>query len=111
MGVKKFRKTFKTITTDNGGEFRNCRKIEKSYTGSKKARTKQYYEDSYSSWQRGTNENINKMIRSFLPKETSFEKLTKEEVKRIEKWINNYPRKILKFKTSEEYYEEEMKKT
>ena len=49
------------------------------------------------------------MIRRFLPKGTSFKALTQEEVKRIEKWINNYPRKILKFKTSEEYYEEQIK--
>lgn len=107
MGVVKFRKTFKTITTDNGSEFRNWKIIEKSYTGSKKARTNQYFADAYCSWQRGTNENINKMIRRFLPKGTSFKNLTQEEVKRIEKWINNYPRKILNFKTSEEYYREE----
>ena len=107
LGVVKFRETFKTITTDNGSEFRNWKIIEKSYTGSKKARTKQYFADAYCSWQRGTNENINKMIRRFLPKGTSFKNLTQEEVKRIEKWINNYPRKILKFKTAEEYYQEE----
>lgn len=109
LGVVKFRETFKTITTDNGAEFRNWKIIERSYIGSKKARTSQYYADSYCSWQRGTNENINKMIRRFLPKGTSFKELRKEDVKRIEKWINNYPRKILKFKTSEEYYEEEIK--
>lgn len=109
LGVVKFRKTFKTITTDNGAEFRNWKVIEKSYTGSKKARTTQYFADAYSSWQRGTNENINKMIRRFLPKGTSFKGLKQEDVKRIEKWINNYPRKILKFKTSEEYYEEQIK--
>ena len=83
--------------------------MEKSYTGSKKKRTNQYFADSYSSWQRGTNENINKMIRRFLPKKTSFKGLKQEDVKRIEKWINNYPRKIFNFKTSEEYYQEEMK--
>lgn len=109
LGVIKFRETFITITTDNGSEFRNWKIIEKSYTGSRKKRTNQYYADAYSSWQRGTNENINKMIRRFLPKGTSFKNLTREEVKKIEKWINNYPRKILKFKTSEEYYKEEMK--
>lgn len=109
LGVVKFRETFKTITTDNGAEFRNWKLIEKSYTGSKKVRTNQYYADAYCSWQRGTNENINKMIRRFLPKGTSFKELTPEEVKRIEKWINNYPRKIFKFKTAEEYYKEEMK--
>lgn len=109
LGVVKFRKTFKTITTDNGAEFRNWKIIEKSYTGSKNKRTNQYFADAYSSWQRGTNENINKMIRRFLPKKTSFKGLKQEDVKRIEKWINNYPRKIFNFKTSEEYYLEEMK--
>lgn len=109
LGVRKFRRTFKTITTDNGSEFRNWRIIERSYTGSKKARTNKYFADAYCSWQRGTNENINKMIRRFLPKGTSFKNLKQKDVKRIEKWINNYPRKILKFKTSEEYYQEEIK--
>ena len=108
LGVVKFREIFKTITTDNGSEFRNWKVIEKSYTGSKKRRTNQYFADAYCSWQRGTNENINKMIRRFLPKGTSFKDLRKEDVKRIEKWVNNYPRKILKFKTSEEYYQEEI---
>ena len=109
LGVIKFREIFKTITTDNGTEFRSWKLIGKSYTGSKKTRTTQYFADAYSSWQRGTNENINKMIRRFLPKGTSFKGLKQEDVKRIEKWINNYPRKILKFKTSEEYYEEQIK--
>lgn len=109
LGVVKFRETFKTITTDNGTEFRSWEIIEKSYTGSKNKRTNQYFADAYSSWQRGTNENINKMIRRFLPKKTSFKNLTQEDVKRIEKWVNNYPRKILNFKTSEQYYNEEIK--
>ena len=109
LGVVKFRKTFKTITTDNGAEFRNWKMIEKSYSKSKKVRTRQYFADAYSSWQRGTNENINKMIRRFLPKGSSFKGLKQEDVKRIERWINNYPRKIFNFKTSEQYYQEEIK--
>ena len=108
LGVVKFRETFKTIITDNGSEFLNWEAIEKSYTGSKIKRTTQYYADAYSSWQRGTNENINKMIRRFLPKGTSFKNLTKEEVQRIETWINNYPRKMFNFKTSNEIYQEEL---
>lgn len=62
-------------------EFRNWETIEKSYTGSKKKRTSQYFADAYCSWQRGTNENINKMIRRFLPKGTSFKRLKKEDLK------------------------------
>ena len=108
LGTKMFRKVFKTITTDNGSEFRNWAIIEKSYRKNSPQRTIQYYADAYSSWQRGTNENINKMIRRFLPKGTSFKNLTEEKVKTIEKWINNYPRKILGFKTSEEFYQEEL---
>lgn len=49
LGVVKFRETFKTITTDNGAEFRNWKIIEKSYIGSKKARTTQYFADAYCS--------------------------------------------------------------
>ena len=103
MGVIRFRETFKTITTDNGSEFRSWKLIEASYRGSNKRRTMQYFADAYSSWQRGTNENINKMIRRFLPKGTSFKGLTNKDIKKIEEWINNYPRKILGFMTSKEY--------
>lgn len=106
IGVVKFRETFKTITTDNGPEFLDYKSIEKSYSGVKTPRTNQYYADAYCSWQRGTNENINKMIRRFLPKGTSFKNLTNEQVARIEIWINNYPRKIHGFKTSKQVYEE-----
>lgn len=104
MGSKKFRETFKTITTDNGSEFLDYSKIEKSCINKSKSRTRQYYADPYSPWQRGTNENINKMIRRFLPKGKSFKDITVEEVKEIEDWINNYPRKKFGFKTANEVY-------
>jgi len=107
-GVIEFRKVFKTITTDNGSEFLNYEGIEKSYTGSKIQRTKQYFANAYCSWQRGTNENINKMIRRFLPKGTSFRDVTKSMVKKIEEWINNYPRKMFNFKSANEIYNEKM---
>lgn len=106
LGTKLFRETFKTITTDNGSEFLNYTGIETSYRGSKKPRTKQYYADAYSAWQRGTNENTNKLIRRFLPKGQSLAKLTDKDVQRIEDWINNYPRKILGFKSSNEIFTE-----
>ena len=104
MGSKQFRETFKTITTDNGSEFLDYSKIEKSCINKSKSRTKQYYADPYSPWQRGTNENINKMIRRFLPKGKSFKDITVEEVKEIEDWINNYPRKKFGFRTANEVY-------
>lgn len=110
MGPVEFRETFKTITTDNGSEFKDYEAIEESYTGSSIPRTTQYYCDAYCSWQRGTNENVNRMIRRFLPKGTSFKHLTRNIVKRIQHYINTYPRKSFGFKTSNEMYFELTKK-
>lgn len=93
-GSKGFREKFRTITCDNGVEFLDQKGIEKSrYT--KGNRTKVYYCHPYSSWERGTNENINRMIRRFFPKGIDFDTVTKKEIAMVENWINNYPRKIL----------------
>ena len=68
---KYFRNKFKTITFDNGGEFRNWKSIEKSYDKRKKqARTQVYYAHPYRSGERGSNENNNRLIRRFIPKGT-----------------------------------------
>lgn len=109
IGFTEFINTFQTITSDNGREFTNFEEIEKSITGEK--RTSLYYANAYSSWQRGTNENINKMIRRWLPKKTSFDKLTNDDIKKIEDYINNYPRKMFNFKSSNEVYSGELKKS
>ena len=94
LGSKKFAKKFKTITCDNGCENLDFEGIEKS-VNNKKPRTKVYYAHPYSSWERGTNENINKMIRRFIPKGIDISFFSDEEIRRIEHWINNYPRRIL----------------
>lgn len=100
----KFKEIFKSITMDNGCEFVNQKLIERSlYT--KKPRTIAYYAHPFSSWERGSNENTNKIIRRFIPKGSDISKYTKKEIKRIENWINNYPRKILGYKSSIEVYE------
>ena len=91
----RFAKIFKTITCDNGCENLDFEGIERSVLRND-YRTKVYYAHPYSAWERGTNENINKMIRRFIPKGTDISKYTKKEINRIEHWINNYPRKILK---------------
>lgn len=57
-----------------------------------------YFADPYSSWQRGTNENTNGLVRRYLPKKTSFTKLTQEELDDIVREINNRPRKVLHYK-------------
>lgn len=96
----KFSEKFKTITVDNGSEFLDYKEIEKSKLKSEKQRVKVYYAHPYSSWERGTNENSNKLIRRFIPKGTDIGKISQKMIKYIEKWMNNYPRKIFGYKTA-----------
>lgn len=90
---KLFSETFKTITCDNGCENLDYEGIEKSIRNKGK-RTKVYYAHPFSSWERGTNENINKMIRRFIPKGVDILAFTIKEIMQIQNWINNYPRRI-----------------
>jgi IS30 family transposase len=96
-----FKKIFKTITCDNGSEFLNSDGLEQSSI-SKGKRTEVYYAHPYSSWERGSNENANKLIRKFIPKGEDISKLPVAYIKRIEKWMNNYPRRIFGYKTANE---------
>ena len=98
-----FKKMFMSITMDNGCEFVNQELIEQSVI-TKKKRTTAYYAHPYSSWERGSNENTNKIIRRFIPKGANISNYTHKEIKRIEEWINNYPRRILDYKTASEVY-------
>jgi len=88
---------FKTITVDNGSEFLNHEGIERASLNPEN-RTAVYYAHAYSSWERGSNENANKLIRRFIPKGSDIGKYTDEMIERIQHWINNYPRKIFNFK-------------
>lgn len=58
-----------------------------------------YFAHSYSSWERGTNENHNRMIRRFIFKGLDIEGFGDEEIKKVENWMNNYPRRILGYNT------------
>ena len=69
-----------------------------------------YFADPYSSWQRGSNENRNGRIRRYLPKGTSFEDLTQDELDAIVGEINDTPMKLLGYKTPNEVWDEEMAK-
>ena len=109
MGEKKFRETFKSITVDNGVEFSDFDGIERSRRNKKK-RTKVYYCHPYSSCERGSNENANRLIRRHIPKGVNFDKKRQSEIKEIETWINNYPRKIFEYDTAENQFINEMEK-
>lgn len=108
LGNQIFQKTFKTITMDNGVEFLDFKGIEKGCRNKRKRRTKTYYCHPYSSWERGTNENSNKLIRRFVPKGTMIENYTDEEILYIQNWMNNYPRKIFGGKTANMIKQEEL---
>lgn len=79
----------KSITADNGSEFARLYEVF-SYENI-------YYSHPFSSFERGTNENHNRLIRRFLPKGTK--NTTHQRVAFIENWINNYPKKIFNYKT------------
>ena len=90
-----FDDVFKTITADNGSEFLDSEAIKRA------SRCKEvYYAHPYSSWERGSNENGNRMLRRFVPKGTDIGKITEQELAKIELWINNYPRRILGYKAA-----------
>jgi len=91
-------KAFKTITADNGTEFHQYPHIEKS-TG-----TRFYFATPHHSWERGTNENTNGLIRQYLPKGTSMENLTQQQCDAIAYKLNTRPRKRLNFQTPEEAF-------
>ena len=98
-----FNNVFKSITVDNGVEFSDCSGMETSpFTGQK--RTTVYYCHPYSSYERGSNENQNKMIRRKFPKGTDFGSVSEEDIKNVEEWINSYPRKVLGWKTSNDLF-------
>ena len=106
LGARRFRAIFKSITFDNGTEFAAAEGLERSCVNKRLPRTKVYFCHPYSSWERGTNENTNGMIRRRFPKGTNFAAVTNAQIAQAENWINNYPRKILGYKSSEIVFRE-----
>ena len=92
-----FTQRFKSLTTDNGSEFMEYDKLCRSIHGG--TRFQVWYCHSYAAWEKGSVENHNRMIRRFFPKGTDFTKVSKKRIAAIQEWMNNYPRKILDWKT------------
>ena len=99
----KYKKKVHTITTDNGTEF------ARHQTVAKKLKCDYYFCHPYSSWERGLNENINGLIRQYIPKGSSFENLTPKDIQRIENRLNHRPRKTLGWRTPYEVFHEHLK--
>jgi IS30 family transposase len=93
----------KTMTYDNGIEMARHEKITKN-TG-----MKIYFAHPYSSWERGTNENTNGLIRRYLPKGTNFNEIHINQLQIIQEKLNNRPRKIIGYKTPKEMMDLELK--
>lgn len=87
-----------TITADNGTEFTYHEKVSNTLD------IKYYFCDPYSSWQRGLNEHTNGLIRQYIPKKSSFENISQEEIVTIANKLNHRPRKSLGFKTPFEVF-------
>ena len=75
--LEPYKDKVKTLTFDNGTEFTYHEKI------AEKLSTKTYFCNPYSSWERGTNENTNGLIRQFFPKGSSFKYVTQEKIKKV----------------------------
>lgn len=78
---------FFTITSDNGKEFAMHQEI------SKVLEIDFYFANPYCPWQRGANENLNGLIRQYIPKSASFEEISDEKITEIQEKLNNRPRK------------------
>ncbi|WP_020405034.1 IS30 family transposase [Hahella ganghwensis] len=96
--LRRYQDKVKTITSDNGSEFAQHQDIAKSL----KARF--YFADPYSAWQRGTNENLNGLIRQYFPKKTDFRHVTDQEVQKVVNRLNHRPRKSLNYRTPAEVF-------
>ena len=92
----------KTITYDNGKEFAEHARIDHALgsTG--------YFADPFASWQRGSNENLNGLVRQYIPKKRPLSTVSDAELAFIENRLNNRPRKRLGFKTPKELFTQEL---
>jgi transposase, IS30 family len=87
-----------TITSDNGIEFMRHQSIAAALDADF------FFAAPYSSWQRGTNENTNGLVRQFFPKKTDFTNLSESDVQLVADRLNNRPRKVLNFRTPYEVF-------
>ncbi|WP_188150508.1 IS30 family transposase [Teredinibacter waterburyi] len=96
--INRYPSIFKTITADNGTEFHQYEKIEQRHN------VTFYFANPYHSWERGSNENINGLIRQYLPKTMSMASLTQQQCDQIALKLNQRPRKRFDFITPEEMF-------
>jgi len=89
----------RTITYDNGSENVEHQTLNEDFG------LESYFCEPYHSWEKGTVENTNGLIRRFIPKSTKLETVPGDQVVQLEHWLNNRPRKVLHFRTPREAFE------
>lgn len=101
--LKEFKPYLHTITADNGREFSGHQIISKALE------IDFYFAQPYHSWERGANENLNGLIRQYIPKQTDFSTISDEYVKFVENELNNRPRKRYGFQTPNQIFNQLIK--
>ena len=96
--LKPISKRVHTLTYDNGKEFADHATIDRALGSTA------YFADPYSSWQRGSNENLNGLVRQYIPKSRPLSTVTDAELEKIERLLNTRPRKRLGYKTPLEIF-------
>ena len=96
--LKPFSDQVITLTSDNGKEFAEHKKI------ADKLNAKFYFAHPYASWERGLNENTNGLIRQYFPKGSDFTNITQKEINQVMQKLNNRPRKCLGIKTPNQVF-------
>jgi len=91
-----------SLTTDNGPENQDWQETEA------KVRLKCYFANAYHSWERGTNENTNGLVRDYFPKKTDFTTISQEQLNEVENLLNTRPRKRLGWLTPLEVFSKEL---
>jgi IS30 family transposase len=94
----------KTLTFDNGKEFAGHAQIDQQLQSTA------YFARPFASWERGSNENLNGLLRQYVPKKRAMSTVTDEEIRMIQNRLNNRPRKRLGFKTPAEVFHQSLKR-
>lgn len=97
-----FSKVFKSFTCDNGSEFAQMTSLEEQNN------INVYFAHPYSSWERGTNERHNGLLRRFIPKGRSISEFSIDSIAKVQNWCNTLPRKILGYLTPDEAFQQQL---
>ena len=89
--------TVRSVTTDNGCEFLDQKRLDRAF------KSEVYYTRAYASYEKGAIENCNRLVRRWYPKGTDFNRLTRRQIRQLEDWINSIHRESLNGETAYAY--------